>query len=129
LADPIISVVIGTIILIGSYRLVKDSLRVLMESSPANVDVAEHQRAIEAFDGVKQVHDIHIWTITPGYEAMSAHLVLAPDCSQQQSRLLLEQVRHLLTGRFGVSHMTVQLEGEDAECVEAHVPGVAKGLG
>ena len=129
LADPIISVVIGSIIMVGGYRLVRDSLRVLMESAPANVDMTALQRAIEAFDAVKQVHDIHLWSITPGYEAMSAHVVLTPDCSQQQSRLLLEHLRSLLAEEFGVGHMTVQLEGEDADCVEAHVPGVTKGLG
>ena len=122
LADPIISVAIGVIILISAFRLLRDSLRVLMESAPAHVDVAELQRAIEAFTVVKQVHDIHIWSITLGYEAMSAHVVLAPDCSQEQSRALLEQMRHVIAGRFGVSHMTVQLEGEDSECVEAHLP-------
>ena len=123
LADPIISVIIGLIIIAGSFRLVRDALNVLMESAPRSLDVAEMQQAIEANPMVLQVHDIHCWSITPGYDAMSAHVVLTPDCSQTQGRELLEGLRRMLAERFGVSHMTVQLEGEDADCIEeVHLP-------
>ncbi len=122
LADPIISVAIGFIILTASYRLVRDAINVLLEAAPRHTDVAKAQRTIEASAMVMEAHDIHIWSITPGYDAMSAHVVITSECAQASRQQLLDEVRHLMAKRFNISHMTVQLEEDGAECEEAHVP-------
>lgn len=122
LADSIASVVIAVVIVGASYRLVRDAVVVLLEAAPSHVDVAELCETLEEQPVVLRVHDIHIWTITPGYEAMSAHVVLRPDCTQTQSAHLLDDLRRLLAERFGISHMTVQVEGADEGCLEAHPP-------
>ena len=121
-ADPIVSVVIGFIVLTVPFRLVRDAMKVLLETSPSHVDLPTLQQAMESLHPVKAVHDIHIWTITSGYHAMSAHVLLSPDCTQGQSQALLNDLRRLMTQRFGISHVTIQLEGGDADCQEAHTP-------
>ena len=127
--DPIISVGIGVLVLAGSTRLIRDAVNVLMEGSPAHIDPAELQRAIEGFPLAEGVHDIHTWTITSGYHAMSAHVMLKSKCTQARAQALLDDLRHLAGDRFGIAHVTIQLEGGDAECREAHLPPVPAGPG
>ena len=122
LVDPIISVVIGLIILVGSYRLVRDAMNVLLEGSPPHVDPVDLQRFIEAFPLVKGVHDIHTWTITSGYHAMSAHVLLGVDCGAAQAQVLLKELRRTIALRYDINHITIQLEGGDEECQESHLP-------
>ena len=113
---------VGILILVGSSRLIRDAVNVLLEGSPAHVDPVELQRAIEAFPRVEGVHDIHTWTITSGYHAMSAHVLLQSRCTLAQAQALLDDLRHMVDDRFHIGHITIQLEGGDAKCREAHLP-------
>ena len=77
---------------------------------------------IEQLALVRDVHDIHTWTITSGYHAMSAHVLLGPDCGVAQAQALLKELRRTIALRYGINHITIQLEGGDEECQESHLP-------
>jgi len=109
LADPIASLAIGGLILLSSWRLVREAIHILMEGAPRDLDVDALLREMCEVDGVAGVHDLHVWTITSGYPALSAHVV----CEHDQERdLLLARVNRLLRERFGIDHTTLQLEPE-----------------
>jgi cobalt-zinc-cadmium efflux system protein len=109
-ADAIISVVISVIIVLGAYRLVRDAVDVLLEAVPAHVDLEAVKNVLAKVSGVTAVHDLHVWTITSGIYALSAHLVvLDPVCNNDQ---ILTAVKHELFDRFGIDHTTVQIESE-----------------
>ena len=110
-ADPVASVLIGLLVLGSSWALVKESVAVLMEGAPAHIDVDEVRNAIRGVDGVEAVHDLHVWTITSGFDALSAHVVLA-DAALPHGKLLAE-LRTALHDRFGIDHITIQIEPED----------------
>jgi cobalt-zinc-cadmium efflux system protein len=115
-ADPVVSVVISVIILFGGVKLVLESVSVLMESSPERIDVSEVQTALCALNGVSEVHDLHIWTVTSGFESLSVHLVTE---EKQTDVALLSCAREVLESRFGLDHVTIQIEPpgfEHAEC-------------
>ncbi|HVR96660.1 MAG TPA: cation diffusion facilitator family transporter [Thermoanaerobaculia bacterium] len=115
-ADPAASVLIGALVIYSSWSLLREAVRVLMESAPAHIDVDEVRNAMAGVSGVLAVHDLHVWTITSGMESLSAHLVVAEGCS---GRDLLTEVRATLHDRFGIDHITVQLEPEEfAPCQE-----------
>ncbi|HTQ78948.1 MAG TPA: cation diffusion facilitator family transporter [Thermoanaerobaculia bacterium] len=109
LADPIASVLISLLILWSSWSLVKETVAVLMESAPGHIDVDEVRQAILAVDDVRGVHDLHVWTITSGRESLSAHVVTADGLGQ---RGLLSEIRRALHDRFGIHHVTIQVEAE-----------------
>lgn len=121
LADPLISVFVGLLILISSWKLVKESVDVLLEAVPAHIDLDEVRRAIEEVPGVDDVHDLHVWTLTSGYLAMSGHAVLE---KPEKIQPVLEEVHRRLRDRFGIRHITVQLEQKAMYQHEAHLrPG------
>ncbi len=105
--DPVVSVVIGGLILFSSWRLLRVAVGVLMEAAPGHVDVDAVRAAIATVEGVDGVHDLHIWTITTGLEALSAH-VTVDDTSAPAA--LLTRIRETLRNRFGIAHLTIQLE-------------------
>lgn len=115
MADPIVSIGIAGIILMGAYRLVKEAVDILMESTPKEIELLEVHRAISAVEGVKEVHDLHIWTITSGIPSLSAHLTLQENCPQTPEEVLLG-VQKLLKERFGIEHTTLQLEPPSLGC-------------
>jgi len=115
MVDPIVSIGIGGIILVGAYRLMKEAVDILMESTPKGIELLEVLRAISAVEGVREVHDLHIWTITSGMPSLSAHLTMRESCSQTPERVLLA-VRRLLKERFGIEHTTLQLEPPSLSC-------------
>lgn len=110
LADPLLSLLISALIVWGGWRLLRDTVNVLLEAAPASIDVAEVQRTLNATPGVANVHDLHIWSVASNFVALSGHVRLeaAPTCADHQ-RLLIE-LRHLLQTRFGIEHVTLQLE-------------------
>ena len=77
-ADPITGMVIGVLILLGSWRLIKEPIDVLMEAAPEGLDVQEIGIAMASVDGVREVHDLHVWTVTSGFPALAAHVRVAP---------------------------------------------------
>ena len=123
LADPIISVAIGVVLVVGSARLLGPALHILLEGTPADLDLEEIEGAILKVDGVQRVHDLHAWTLTSGYNAVTAHVVLADEVPPGSRERVLDDLRHMLPTRYPIKHLTVQLEGSSHCCDEAHVPG------
>ena len=110
-ADPLISVGIGLLILGGAWRLVKECVDVLLEATPAHISLPAVHDSIAAVPGVESVHDLHVWTVTSGVVAMSGHLVVKDPGANQR---VLEDVQGRMEG-FGIAHVTVQLE-RDPTC-------------
>jgi cobalt-zinc-cadmium efflux system protein len=111
-ADAVFSVVISVLIIWGSVLLIKESTNVLLEGTPAHINLAAVENAILDTRGVSDVHDLHVWTITSGREALSAHVIHASSISQPD---LLRELRMKLHDRFGVDHLTIQMETPDFE--------------
>ena len=114
IVDPIIAVIIGGIILWGAARLVIESADILLEAVPRHIEVEKVIETIKNTPGVDEVHDIHIWTITSGIHALSAHLLIA-DQMVSQSAEIVEKVTHDLSENFSITHTTLQLECEKCE--------------
>ena len=111
-ADPLFSVVISLLIIWGSVRLIKESTNVLLEGTPSHINLTAVEDAILDTAGVNNVHDLHVWTITSGREALSAHVIHSYSISQPE---LLKELRSKLHDRFGVDHLTIQMETPDYE--------------
>ncbi|HEX6106009.1 MAG TPA: cation diffusion facilitator family transporter [Gemmatimonadales bacterium] len=109
LADPIVSIVLSLLILLGAWRLVRESTDILLESAPRHVSISEVQRRMLAVPGVSAVHDLHVWTVTTGMVAMSGHAVV-PDLGAHPG--VLDGIRAEMAG-LGIGHVTIQLEVED----------------
>ena len=121
-ADPLVSVLIGLLVLASSWTILSESVRILLELTPRGIDAEEVGRALAAAEGVQQVHDLHIWTITSGFPSLSAHVLVAPGADCHGIRLRLER---LLAERFGVTHTTLQVEHGAGERIELHRLGRA----
>ena len=104
-ADPIAGVLIGLLILAGSWSLLRDAVDVLMEAAPPGVDVGEIGRAMAAVPGVREVHDLHVWTVTSGFPALAAHVRTDPNEDIDAVRRRVEAV---LRERFEIDHTTLQ---------------------
>jgi cobalt-zinc-cadmium efflux system protein len=109
--DPLISVGISIVIVVGAYRLVKDAVDVLLEATPEHVDLEAVRALMAKATGVVAVHDLHVWTISSGIYALSVHLVVdnAQSCNNDA---ILSEVKHELFDRFGIDHTTIQIESE-----------------
>jgi cobalt-zinc-cadmium efflux system protein len=104
--DPMASVLIAALVVFSSWTLLRDSVNVLLEAAPGHLDTREIQDALLETDGVADLHDLHVWTITSGFVALSVHLVYRGRRSEE----LLWRVRDMLRERFGIEHSTIQLE-------------------
>lgn len=109
LADPIIGAGIGLFIVPRTWLLLKQVTHILMEGVPPNVDVGILERKLAGIAGVTTVHDLHVWTITSGFDAMSCHLVVS-DLSM--NRGVLQEARQIMKEEFGIDHVTIQVEDE-----------------
>ncbi|HET6233279.1 MAG TPA: cation diffusion facilitator family transporter [Longimicrobiaceae bacterium] len=119
--DPLVSILIGLLVIWSSWALLRESVAVLLEGTPAHIDVAEVKAAMMAVDGVEEVHDLHVWTITSGMEAMSGHVVVgAAGEARRRCGDLLADLHGELNRRFGLRHLTIQVEPPDF--VEACCP-------
>jgi cobalt-zinc-cadmium efflux system protein len=107
-ADPLISLLIALFIVPRAWHLLRSALDVLLEATPSHLSVERVAAAIQEVPGVTAVHDLHIWTITSGFLAMSAHIV-----AERRSSEVLHDVRALLRQRFGIEHTTLQVERPD----------------
>jgi len=110
-ADPIIAIVIGIIILWGAVQLVRESVDILLEAVPKHIEVESVAAQLKEIPGVEDVHDIHVWTITSGIYAMSAHLMIT-DIMVSNSGGIIEKANNLLVDKFNITHTTLQLECE-----------------
>jgi cobalt-zinc-cadmium efflux system protein len=110
--DPVVSAVIGVLIVYSSWRLLDEAVWVLMESVPRGIDLDEVFLAMAAVPGVVEIHDLHIWSITSNLESLSAHVVVN---RVRRPADALTELRNLLHDRFSISHVTIQLEPEGFE--------------
>lgn len=112
--DPLVGLAIAVLILLSSWRLIAEPVGVLMEAAPAGVDVEEAGAAICEEEGVRSVHDLHIWTVTSGFGALAAHVVVSPECDRD---LVRRRIELLLRERFGIDHTTLQMEEQASEAL------------
>jgi cobalt-zinc-cadmium efflux system protein len=110
-ADPIASLLIAGVMVYAAYGLLKDSGRVFMEAAPSGLDPGEIGLVLAAQPGVVEVHDLHVWEVTSGFPALSAHVVVraGDDCHDRR-----RQLQRLLEEQFGISHTTLQVDHEAA---------------
>ncbi|HEY0128078.1 MAG TPA: cation diffusion facilitator family transporter, partial [Rubrobacteraceae bacterium] len=109
-ADPLISVAIAILILASSWTLLRDSTNVLLEAAPRGLNAEEVGRKMVAADGVTEVHDLHLWTITSGFPALSAHVLVG---HQENCHARRRDLEELLAHEFGISHTTLQVDHAD----------------
>ena len=121
LIDPILSLLIGGLILWSSWGLTKKVLVVLLEAVPEHVNVERLCGEMEDLPHVTLVHDVHVWTIASGYESMTAHVLVDPDLSKEETDSLLRAIRHIAREDHGIHHLTVQIEQSLEGCTEDHL--------
>jgi cobalt-zinc-cadmium efflux system protein len=111
-ADPVAGILIGLLVLASSWTILRDSVGILLEAAPRHLDVEAVGRAMAAHPGVREVHDLHVWTITSGFPALSAHVLVdaGADC-----HALRAEIEDELRVQFGLEHTTLQVE---------HAPGL-----
>jgi cobalt-zinc-cadmium efflux system protein len=118
--DPILSVVAGGLILRGAIALVRRAWHVLMEGTPDEVDVPDIEGALEALDGVADIHHLHAWSLAPGKPLITLHAQVTAD---QDADAVLARIKHTLTERFHIDHSTIQMERACADGSPDHAPG------
>jgi cobalt-zinc-cadmium efflux system protein len=121
-ADPLVSGAIALVIVPRTWGLLRQAVNVLLEGTPAHLNLAEIEDAICSVAGVRRVHDLHVWTLTSEREAMSAHVVVD---DVRDSERLLETLHAVLHARFGIDHTTIQLETEPPVVLRIQRPSSA----
>lgn len=116
LADPLIGAGIGLFIVPRTWSLMSQVVHILMEGTPAGVDIGAIEKKLLTIPGAVAVHDLHVWTITSGFDAMSCHLVVA---DMSQGREALREARRVMKDDFGIDHTTIQVEDEALRAEEA----------
>ncbi|HEX2717030.1 MAG TPA: cation diffusion facilitator family transporter [Gemmatimonadaceae bacterium] len=117
LADPIASILVTLLVVRGAWHLVRESVNVLLDYTPAHIPAASVRTQLEAIPGIEAVHDLHVWTVTSGVVAMSAHAIVRDPARHQH---VLEHV-HDAMRLFGIEHVTVQLESREMYEREKHL--------
>lgn len=106
-ADPIVSILIGILVLASAWTILRDSTEILLEATPRGMDATEIGRRLAGAPGVVEVHDLHVWTITSGFTALSAHVLVRPGADCHGRRRELERLLH---DEFGIEHTTLQVD-------------------
>ena len=119
ISDPILSVLIGILILLSTWRLLAKVVHVLLEGTPDHVDVYNLCHQIEDLEGVTVIHDVHVWTLAPGYDALTAHVLVDPE-REGDSAKLLHEIQEIAYNKFNIQHITVQVESTATHCNEDH---------
>lgn len=114
IADPLVSVGIGLLILYSSWGIVRESVDILMQGTPREINLPEVERCLMDIGGVRQVHDLHVWTMASGKYQLTVHLVVDPS---DAAGMVLDSAQNRLRDRFGITHTTVQVDPGD-ECPE-----------
>lgn len=112
--DPVLSLFVAAIIVVGVAGVLRDASDVLLEAAPPGIDSAEVESRIRAIVGIVGVHDLHVWTIGSGSRALSAHLLLDPGQLEQGTQIL-QRLRTVLSERYHIGHVTIQLESEHCD--------------
>ncbi|WNB91518.1 cation diffusion facilitator family transporter [Bacillus sp. NEB1478] len=113
IADPIASIIVAILIIISAFRVTKESFHILMEGSPLNIDVAKVREALMGLPEVKDVHDLHVWSITSDFPALSCHIVKESDTNYQT---VLKAANKLLHDQFHIEHTTIQIDEAEIGC-------------
>lgn len=109
--DTIISIAIGLIIILAAWQILRDGLRVLLEATPRQIDITRMIKSLNQITGVRGVHDIHVWSITPHLHAMSCH-VLIDDLATSEAASIREKIKKVLGRQYSIEHATLQMECE-----------------
>ena len=123
LADAIVSVIIGVLILLSTWRLLAKVVHVLLEGTPDHIDVYNLCSKMEGLEGVTLIHDIHVWSIVPGYDALTAHILVDPEYPGGELEPLCRRLREIAVRDFGIQHITIQVERSPEGCTEHHHVG------
>ncbi len=124
-ADPIVSLLIAALMTRSGVMLVKASARIFMEAAPEDLDPQAIGRALVAAPGVVEVHDLHVWEISSGFPALSAHVLVGADCNCHQARRAMEAMLH---ERFALDHTTLQVDhsgGDRSQIVQLEIEPAA----
>ncbi len=116
-ADAVTSVLISLIIIFSAWNLIRESVNVLLEGTPSHINITAIEQAILKHENVRNVHDLHVWTITSGMEALSVHIV---HHELVDSTKLLRKIRKNLHDEFGIDHLTIQMETPEDEKESLH---------
>ncbi len=116
-ADAVTSVLISLIIIFSAWNLIKESVNVLLEGTPLHINLTAIEQAILQHENVRNVHDLHVWTITSGMEALSVHIV---HHERVEGTTLLKKIRKNLHDEFGIDHLTIQMETPEDEKESLH---------
>jgi cobalt-zinc-cadmium efflux system protein len=107
IADPLISVAMCLLIIYSSWQLIRESVNILLEGTPSHINIRAVVEAMHEVPGVTNVHDLHVWTISSGMEALSAHVTLEATVSQ---KMALDTLQERLRAGFNIGHLTIQIE-------------------
>lgn len=110
IADPIASMIVSVLVLYSGWNVLKESINILMEAKPANIDSNKVISLLKSVDGVEDVHDLHIWMITSDFSSMTVHLKVRRDADRD---LILERAKRSIDKEFGLKHVTIQIEGRE----------------
>ncbi|MGM9967766.1 MULTISPECIES: cation diffusion facilitator family transporter [unclassified Rummeliibacillus] len=110
-ADPVASIIVAILVLTSGWRVTKASIHVLMEGTPSNVETDDIISTFQTTEGILAIHDLHIWSITSGQNALSCHVVVDGKLTVKDSQIILQELEHKLL-HLGIGHMTVQLEND-----------------
>jgi cobalt-zinc-cadmium efflux system protein len=110
--DPLVSIGVGVVIAYHAWKLLRSTNEVLLESTPAGLDLAELTAAINAVDGVEHVHDLHVWSLSSDIRALSAHVVLDGHPTLEEAQVVSSAIKRLIGPKFSIAHATLELECE-----------------
>lgn len=119
LADPIASMIVATLVLVSGWRVLKDSYHILMEGTPTGIQIEQVRKSLMSIEGVLDVHDLHIWTITSGFPALSCHVVVEKKVDRDE---ILIQLQNCLKNNHQIEHCTFQIEGYTIAESSQHEP-------
>jgi len=109
IADPIVSVIVGVLVLYSSWKLVSESVDILLEATPGHLEIPKILKEIGAVKGVVSVHDLHVWSISTRKAAMSCHVVVK---GEENAGMVLKELGRLMREKYGIEHTTIQTEPE-----------------
>lgn len=115
-ADPLASLIVAVLVLISGWRVTRDAVHVLMEGTPSDVDIDAIEQQLSAVKEVENVHDLHVWSITSGFNAISCHVVVCSELTIREAQTLLTEIEHLLA-KENIHHSTIQFEPPSHEHV------------
>ncbi|HEY8909404.1 MAG TPA: cation diffusion facilitator family transporter [Desulfosporosinus sp.] len=114
--DPIISVLIALLIAWNAWKIVKETIHILMEGAPDNFEFDRLLAFVHTLPGAKDIHDLHVWSVTPERTALTCHLVVDRDSSLERSTQIIKQLKQYVLKEFGISHTTIEIEIDQCGC-------------